>query len=225
MNITSKSRTLALIIALTAAVTIIGVTRWRVKKEQSRRRKKKKEGSVNIGGIFGMDIGGTLSKIVYFERKQGNSSNGTSDNKPNESLTSLAPPKMSRDRSFDHFDTPAHQKALEDIYVAMQSTTMMGESGRRDKALSFYSSVLGGRFHFISFETRRMEMAVQHLSSTEITENIKSIGCTGGGAHKYGHIINELLEIEVVKFDELQCLIRGMHFVLMNYGAECYTYR
>jgi pantothenate kinase len=63
------------------------------------------------------------------------------------------------------------------------------------------------------------------LSSTEITENIKSIGCTGGGAHKYGHIINELLEIEVVKFDELQCLIRGMHFVLMNYGAECYTYR
>lgn len=222
--ITDSRRNLAVCIALSVAVAFVGFTRWRVKKEQSRRRRKKKEGSVNIGGIFGMDIGGTLSKIVYFERKQvGYDSNGgKGDKKP---AAPIDKPTLRRDKSFEQFDTPAHQKALEDIYVAMQSSDMMGETGKRDKQLSFYSSILGGRFHFIRFETRMMETAIQHLSSTEITENIKSMGCTGGGAHKFGNVIKDHLEIEVYKFDELQCLIRGMHFVLTNYGAECYTYR
>ena len=200
-----------------------------MKKEISRRKRKKKEGSVNIGGIFGMDIGGTLSKIVYFERKQhgnGNGSTGGDGGKYEPAADSSSDkPKLTRDKSFDQFDTPAHQKALEDIYIAMQSAKMMGDTGKRDKSLSFYSPLLGGRFHFIHFETRMMETAIQHLSSTEVTENIKSMGCTGGGAHKYSCIIHDYLGIEVVKFDELQCLIRGMHFALMNFGAECYTYR
>ena len=155
-----------------------------------------------------MDIGGTLSKIVYFERKFSTKSEDI------------------KTQNLNHLDTPAHQQALEELHLAMKSDNMIGTtSGRRDIALSFYSNILGGRLHFMRFETRLIELFIQHLTSTEITNNIKSIGCTGGGAHKYRGVIHELLDINVLTFDELQCLIRGMQFVLMNYSNECYTYR
>ena len=163
----------------------------------------------NNVGIFGMDIGGTLSKLVYFERKPGGP-DGTWGK---------------RGKSFQQFNSPEHQEALTEIYKVMLSQSILGTTGVRDDSLSFYSTFLGGRFHFIHFESRQMPAAIQNLSSTEITANIKSIGCTGGGAHKYAQMINDLLEIRVLQFDELKCLIRGMHFVMMNYEQECYTYR
>lgn len=70
-----------------------------------------------------------------------------------------------------------------------------------------------------------MVSAIQYMSSTALIENIKSIGCTGGGAHKYAAEFEEQLEITFNKFDELGCLIWGMHFALVNFPNECYTYR
>jgi pantothenate kinase len=231
-SISKKNLLISLLI--TGTVLLMGLTRWKTKRELIRRKKKKKEGSVNIGGIFGMDIGGTLSKIVYFQRKStdgiDSSSSSSSSSQPSSSsspeATAAATAAAARGVNFDHLDTPAHQQALEEFHLAMKSESVMnGSSGSRDNALSFYSNILGGRLHFLRFETRMMETTIQNLSVTDITDNIKSIGCTGGGAHKYQHIIHESLDINVVTFDELQCLIRGMQFVLMNYSNECYTYR
>jgi type II pantothenate kinase len=71
-----------------------------------------------------------------------------------------------------------------------------------------------------------MASAIQYVSSTAAPfEDIKTIGCTGGGAHKYDKIFHEQLEITFNKFDELGSLIRGMHFALNNFVDECYTYR
>lgn len=70
-----------------------------------------------------------------------------------------------------------------------------------------------------------MVAAIQYMSSTALIENIKSIGCTGGGAHKYAKEFEDHLEIVFNKFDELRCLIWGMHFALVNFTDECYTYR
>ena len=70
-----------------------------------------------------------------------------------------------------------------------------------------------------------MVSAIQYMSSTALIENIKTIGCTGGGAHKYAAEFEEQLEISFNKFDELGCLIWGMHFALVNFPNECYTYR
>eukprot|EP01031_Cornospumella_fuschlensis_P041175 gene41175-50241_t len=67
--------------------------------------------------------------------------------------------------------------------------------------------------------------AINVLGANAVTENIKSIGCTGGGAHKYANKILEELEITVNKHDELGCLVRGMHFALTNFPEECFTYR
>jgi type II pantothenate kinase len=230
-----KKRVIVYMLTMSAAIIFVGMIRRRQKREISKRRKKKKEGSINIGGnrmlilsvpvnhyisfcflsvvnllgIFGMDIGGTLSKIVYFERK---------------SVGSEAQ-WGKRDKSFEEYNSPQHQVALAQIYRAMLSQSFLGTTGVRDESLSFYSSFLGGRFHFIHFESRQMPAAIRNLSSTEITANIKSIGCTGGGAHKYSNLIKDVLEIQVLQFDELKCLVRGMHFVMMNYEQECYTYR
>lgn len=70
-----------------------------------------------------------------------------------------------------------------------------------------------------------MMEAINYLSSTAITENIRTIGCTGGGGHKYSKQFADQLQIKVVPLDELGCLVRGMDFCLTNVENECYTYR
>eukprot|EP01036_Dinobryon_divergens_P042146 gene42146-55966_t len=61
--------------AIGSAILLVAITRWRLKSERVRRRRRKKDRSINIGAIFGMDVGGTLAKIVYFEKIIRNDSN------------------------------------------------------------------------------------------------------------------------------------------------------
>ena len=107
----------------------------------------------------------------------------------------------------------------------MNNSNTYGKTGIRDDRLSFYSDNLGGRLHFLHFETRNMMDAIKLLNSAAITENIRSIGCTGGGAHKYAQEFSDQLDIDFVQLDELKCLVRGMNYALSNIPNECYTYR
>jgi pantothenate kinase len=122
-------------------------------------------------------------------------------------------------------DTPDHQEALHELYTYMDSSDGTSGVTTRDDGLSFYSNILGGRLHFLHFETRNMVSGIEMLSSTGITENIRTIGCTGGGAHKYAKEFQDQLGITFTQFDELGCLVRGMNFALTNVVGECYTYR
>jgi type II pantothenate kinase len=70
-----------------------------------------------------------------------------------------------------------------------------------------------------------MEKIINQLTNASITENIRTIGCTGGGAHKYAQKVQDDLDIEIMQLDELQCLIRGMAYALTQIPSECYTYR
>ncbi|CAN0237448.1 unnamed protein product, partial [Ectocarpus fasciculatus] len=179
------------------------------------RRRNKKIGSINIGTIFGMDVGGTLTKIVYFERssRPGALRRDKDDGSPG---------KLKRNCSIDRMDTPDHIAALDEMHKYMGETKSFASV---DDSLNFYSSLLGGRMHFLSFETRLMESAIEALSTRGVTQHIRTIGCTGGGAHKYAQAISDHLDITVEEKDELECLIRGMHFAIMNIPGECYTYR
>ena len=95
-----------------------------------------------------------------------------------------------------------------------------------DVGMSFYSSLLHGRLHFFHFETRNMVNAIDALAgNSDIAHNIRTIGCTGGGAHKFAKVVDDSLDIQFEQMDELGCLIRGMHFALTNVENECYTYR
>ena len=65
-----------------------------------------------------------------------------------------------------------------------------------------------------------MANAISLLGAASITENIRTIGCTGGGAHKYAKKFEEELDIEFVQQDELDSLIRGMHYALTTFYGE-----
>ena len=57
------SKNKLLVIGPISAILIILAVKWRRKKEEAFRIRTKKQGSVNIGGLIGMDVGGTLTKI------------------------------------------------------------------------------------------------------------------------------------------------------------------
>ena len=197
-----------------------------------------------------MDVGGTLAKIVYFEARLANST--SSKDRPTsfsespmdddvdmfegiETTQSLSrgddKPKSSikKSPSLNKLDEPDHQRALHQLYDDMnkisQNVSQMDQILTRDENLAFYSEILQGKLHFLHFETRNMVNAITMLSSTEITEHIRSIGCTGGGSQKYARLFQEELGITFSPHDELSSLVKGMHFAVINIENECYTYR
>lgn len=205
-----------------------------------------------------MDVGGTLTKIVYFERDitmskseqehDNNNSYNNSDSNSNTNTigyvsnhdngsnstglqsptTGLKQPKlmrMSSSESLSMLEQPDHQEALQHFYNFMDQNKNTTNLVIHDDALSLESTALHGRLHFLHFETRNMVSAIKFVSATAPVENIKTIGCTGGGAHKYASEFEEELEIIFDKHDELSSLVRGMHFAVVNFPEECYTYR
>eukprot|EP00980_Cylindrotheca_fusiformis_P007447 scaffold1537_cov108-Cylindrotheca_fusiformis.AAC.6 len=95
----------------------------------------------------------------------------------------------------------------------------------RDHKLTFYSRELGGEFHFIRFETRRMESAMDLIRVNNLHLNICEMGATGGGAHKYADDWERILGIRMDRQEELDSLVAGMQFVLSTVVGECYTFR
>jgi len=87
-----------------------------------------------------MDVGGTLSKLVYFEKFPDKDSGG-----------GVSKPKLKKTKSFSNLDSPEHKKILEQVYDFMGSTAHYGSTGVRDIDLAAESEVLGGILHFIRF--------------------------------------------------------------------------
>ena len=257
-----------------------------------------------IGSIFGLDVGGTLAKLAYFEKKTVNKShNGSlsrsnseqfmaqreeSENSFNKYFCSM---NVDNDRDESHItksshhairirtqsekknmqeklDEPGysiqndnysrdissvatidqtsfmknrknikrsqsmlslsgsfeHAKALNSFYNFVQRLDE-DEMGVKEKSLSFYSSSLGGQFHFIQYETRHMEKAMNLIRMNDLHLNISQIGGTGGGAHKYAKAWEEVLGIKISKKEELDSLVAGMQFVLADVEGECYTFQ
>jgi len=99
------------------------------------------------------------------------------------------------------------------------------EDSISDIQLSFYCRELGGEFHFISFETRKMNNAMDLIRFNNLHMNIRNMGATGGGAHKFADIWEQELAIGMIKQDELDSLVAGMQFVLSTVVGECFTFR
>ena len=155
-----------------------------------------------IQHYFGVDIGGSLCKITFFE------SNNSDD--------------VNNQKEF------------------LLNSTKYGSTGIRDPLLSF--KYQNGVFHFVNFETRRMEGAFEMLQSngllnfsnrrrnSSITNSSDSsdskkgpsIMVTGGGAYKYSRLFLEKLQLHVNKKDELNCLLAGLNFFLQAVPDECY---
>jgi type II pantothenate kinase len=148
----------------------------------------------HLGNLIGMDMGGSLSKICLF-----------------------APYTVGGDGV----------KALLDF---VQSETTYGGTGVREESLSFESTKFGGRFHFIRFETSRTKGAVEMLKRVLLSSNTSNNGyrklvihATGGGALKYAQLFETELGVKLEPEDELETILRGIVFIMMEYPETCYA--
>ena len=134
---------------------------------------------------------------------------------------------MARSKSMFDMSSQIHQQKAEALDRFYSFARRLGdeEESIRDHNLSFYSRELGGEFHFIRFETRRMRNAMDLIRYNNLHLNIHEMGATGGGAHKFAEVWERELGIQMDKQDELDSLVAGMQFVLSTVIGECYTFR
>ena len=114
---------------------------------------------------FGVDIGGSLVKCVYFECPRANGVN------KEESVGIAAMRKF------------------------LKSNLHYGTTGIRDERLEIPSLCMGGQvgtLHFIKFATSRMEGFVRMVSENGLGKFSKVVCATGGGAYKFDHFFKEV---------------------------------
>ena len=84
------------------------------------------------------------------------------------------------------------------------------------------SKELGGRLNFVKFETDKIDDCIQFMHKLKLKHQRLNgsnrselrIMATGGGAYKYYDKIRESLGVEVLREDEMECLIIGIVMAL-----------
>lgn len=79
----------------------------------------------------------------------------------------------------------------------------------------------GGRLNFITFETEKIDTCLDFMKQLKIKQQMLNgsrpgelcVMATGGGAYKYYDKIREALGVEVLREDEMECLIIGMYTI------------
>ncbi|KAJ9140320.1 hypothetical protein P3X46_030980 [Hevea brasiliensis] len=99
--------------------------------------------------------------------------------------------------------------------------------------------ILGGRLHFVKFETRKINECLDFISSkqlhlggidshgwlSETPANCNAvIKATGGGAYKFAELFKERLGVSLDKEDEMDCLVAGANFLLKAIRHEAFTH-
>ena len=85
----------------------------------------------------------------------------------------------------------------------------------------------GGSLNFVRFETEKIQECVEFIQSLihhsaalnrvsieEMRKGVK-IMATGGGAHRFYDLFSSVLEVEVLREDEMECLIEGLKFITL----------
>ncbi|KAK5778161.1 hypothetical protein PVK06_046128 [Gossypium arboreum] len=99
--------------------------------------------------------------------------------------------------------------------------------------------ILGGRLHFVKFETSKLNECLDFISSKQLhrgridshhwnseapaNENAV-IKATGGGAYKFADLFKERLGVSIDKEDEMDCLVAGANFLLKAIRHEAFTH-
>ncbi|POS75586.1 hypothetical protein DHEL01_v206025 [Diaporthe helianthi] len=95
-----------------------------------------------------------------------------------------------------------------------------------------FSTEPGGRLNFTIFETDRIDDCIafmRHLKENQQTLNGSNPGqltvmATGGGAYKYYDKIRDVLGVDVIREEEMECLIIGLDFFITEIPREVFTY-
>ena len=94
------------------------------------------------------------------------------------------------------------------------------------------SKEVGGRLSFLKFETDRIgqcfdfikQLKDKHQALTGSKPGDLVICATGGGAFKYYDEMKKSLGVEVLREDEMECLIMGLDFFITEIPKEVFTY-
>ncbi|XP_077992001.1 pantothenate kinase 3-like [Glandiceps talaboti] len=146
----------------------------------------------------GVDIGGTLVKLVYFE--------------PTDFINAEE-------------EHEAEVETLRTIRHYLTSNTAYGKTGIRDVHLAIKNFEIHGRtgtLHFIRFPTCDMQAFLQLVKSKNLSSIAHTICGTGGGAYKFAQDFKNIVDMELEKYDELDCLITGIHYIDSKLPNECY---
>ncbi|ETO21037.1 hypothetical protein RFI_16164 [Reticulomyxa filosa] len=136
---------------------------------------------------FGFDIGGSLTKICFFEPHTSTSSN----------------------------KSPVWAESDKNKATFLKSKVKYGLTGVRDPSLSF--EWRNGTFHFVNFDTLRMKEAVTLFQSENLIQKDEPFYATGGGAYKYASMLKEHLGVVVKKGDELQLKLLDIESMTFYY--------
>ena len=120
------------------------------------------------GSRLGLDIGGTLAKLVFFE----------SEMRPSWCNGKFA--KVIKNLGMESVRSEDERDVLQDFVFRRQGSFW----GARDKELAFYDEELMGVFHFLCFQSEKMERFVSLLGEQDLHHDIDEIYTTGGGAYK-----------------------------------------
>ncbi|KAL1957358.1 hypothetical protein VTO42DRAFT_6038 [Malbranchea cinnamomea] len=91
----------------------------------------------------------------------------------------------------------------------------------------------GGRLNFLTFETERIDLCIEFLKLLKESHTKRNGGArsgdlcvmaTGGGAYKYYDRLKDALGVDVIREDEMECLIIGLDFFITEIPNEVFTY-
>ncbi|KAJ5885073.1 hypothetical protein N7495_009583 [Penicillium taxi] len=90
----------------------------------------------------------------------------------------------------------------------------------------------GGRLNFINFETHRIDICInfirqlneEHKQRNASTRDALCVVATGGGAYKFYDQLKEALGVNILREEEMECLIIGLDFFITEIPSEVFTY-
>ncbi|KAJ5220136.1 hypothetical protein N7468_009340 [Penicillium chermesinum] len=90
----------------------------------------------------------------------------------------------------------------------------------------------GGRLNFLNFETHRIDLCInfiRHLKEEHEKRNTSKrdelcVVATGGGAFKFYDKMKEALNVNILREEEMECLIIGLDFFITEIPNEVFTY-
>ncbi|TDH70705.1 hypothetical protein CCR75_005294 [Bremia lactucae] len=166
--------------------------------------------SADCGRLFGLDIGGTLTKLVYFQSVDGAA---VAQQTQLENLSDLV-------AHSERQKVKGSLPLIDDFIMRLDTT----EEAQREDRLKMVVPELGGTIHFVNFPTIKMDDITEFVRRRFFHRYIKKIACTGGGAFKFSQLFQSRLGIELVKTDEMDALIQGLNYVLQYARGECYRF-
>ncbi|XP_072026910.1 pantothenate kinase 3-like isoform X2 [Amphiura filiformis] len=150
---------------------------------------------------FGVDIGGTLAKLVYFE---------PDDVEPTDDDPDLEPDALAKIQHYLKSYTAYGSTGVRDVHLQINNVTILGHHGS---------------LHFIRFPTTSMNLFLDMVKEKNLSSLADTVHATGGGAYKFEKDFNEIVQLQLCKHDELNCVIRGIHYIDRILPNECYFYR